>query len=72
MERKIREALALAKKFYSEQLEGNHDHTDEEITRYYALEYEIATEFPVGSPQGLLDGWYGAISWLKDLLKFEF
>ena len=69
MKEKILEALKLAKKFYNEQLEGNHDHSDQELVRYYKLENEIAEEY-----QRLLvfDGWYGAICALKDLLKFEF
>jgi hypothetical protein len=68
MKEKVLEALSLAKKFYSEELEGNHEHTDEELIRYYDLEGDIEDEYQ--SPRGYI-GWYGAICWLKDILKFE-
>lgn len=64
------EALELAKKFYDEQLRGE-EHKDEELIRYYALEEQIATDYPNRAPMGLLDCWCGAICWLKDIIKFQ-
>lgn len=66
MKEKIIEALKLAKKFYNEQLEGNHNHTDSELIRYYELEYDIEEACPYESAY---IGWYGAICWLKDMLS---